>query len=272
LKSIPVVKTNQSKARRARPKAKRVQSKACPKRSVSKIPYIYPMKKTLVVLTGAGISAESGIKTFRDSDGLWEGHNVMDVATPEGWNKNPQLVLDFYNARRRQLHEVQPNQGHRILAELENDFAVHIITQNVDNLHEAAGSTRVLHLHGELFKIRSVRNHENILDWQHDLHWGDKDANGHQLRPHIVWFGEAVPALDEAISLAQRADIFAVVGTSLQVYPAAGLMQYANPNVPVFYVDPKPATIPYVSNPLEVIAEVASKGMKILQSKLLALR
>jgi NAD-dependent deacetylase len=230
------------------------------------------MKKRLVVLTGAGISAESGIKTFRDSDGLWEGHNVTDVATPEGWQKNPQLVLDFYNARRRQLHEVVPNEGHSILAELEKDFDVHIITQNVDNLHEAAGSSKVLHLHGELFKVRSTKNRSHILDWQHDLLWGDTDENGHQLRPHIVWFGEDVPALEEAISLAQQADIFAVVGTSLQVYPAAGLMQYANPKVPVFYVDPKPATIPYLSNPLEVIAEVASKGMKILQGKLSALR
>lgn len=229
------------------------------------------MKKKLVVLTGAGISAESGIKTFRDSDGLWEGHNVMDVATPEGWNKNPQLVLDFYNARRRQLHEVQPNEGHRILAELENDFTVHIITQNVDNLHEAAGSSKVLHLHGELFKVRSVRNHKNILDWQHDLHWGDKDENGHQLRPHIVWFGEAVPALEEAIDLAAQADIFAVVGTSLQVYPAAGLMQYTRRHVPIYYIDPKPAAIPHLGNPLQVIPEIASTGMKILQMKLSAL-
>jgi NAD-dependent deacetylase len=229
------------------------------------------MKKRLVVLTGAGISAESGIKTFRDSDGLWEGHNVMDVATPEGWNKNPQLVLDFYNARRRQLHEVQPNDGHRILAELENDFSVHIITQNVDNLHEAAGSSKVLHLHGELFKVRSVRNHKNILDWQQDLRWGDKDENGHQLRPHIVWFGEAVPALEEAIDLAAQADIFAVVGTSLQVYPAAGLMQYTKQNVPIYYIDPKPAAIPHLGNPLQVIPEIASTGMKILQMKLSAL-
>jgi len=228
--------------------------------------------KKLVVLTGAGISAESGIKTFRDSDGLWEGHNVTDVATPEGWQKNPELVLDFYNQRRRQLHEVKPNEGHLILAELEKDFEVHIITQNVDNLHEAAGSTNVLHLHGELFKVRSTKNHNHILNWQHDLLLGDKDANGHQLRPHIVWFGEAVPALEEAIAIAQQADIFVVVGTSLQVYPAAGLMQYAGTDVPVYYIDPKPATIPYLSNPLEVIAEIASTGMKILQAKLLALR
>lgn len=230
------------------------------------------MKKKLVVLTGAGISAESGIKTFRDSDGLWEGHNVMDVATPEGWNKNPKLVLDFYNARRRQLHEVKPNAGHLILAELEKDFDVHIITQNVDHLHESAQSSKVLHLHGELLKVRSTRDASHILDWHGDLAWGEKDSNGHQLRPHIVWFGEDVPALDEAIRLAQQADIFAVVGTSLQVYPAAGLMQYTKPDVPVFYVDPKPAAIPYLSNPIETIAEVASKGMKILQVKLLALR
>lgn len=229
------------------------------------------MKKKLVVLTGAGISAESGIKTFRDSDGLWEGHDVMEVATPEGFHNNPELVLDFYNQRRRQLHEVKPNWGHLILAELEKDFDVHIITQNVDNLHEVAGSTKVLHLHGELFKVRSTKNHHLILDWQHDLLLGDTDPNGYQLRPHIVWFGEAVPALDEAVKLSQQADIFAVVGTSMQVYPAAGLIDFTKPEIPLFYVDPKPAQIPDLRNRLEIIPEVASKGMKILQSKLLAL-
>jgi NAD-dependent protein deacetylase/lipoamidase len=229
------------------------------------------MKKKLVILTGAGISAESGIKTFRDSDGLWEGHNVMDVATPEGFQKNPELVLDFYNQRRRQLHEVKPNAGHTGLAALEKDFDVHIITQNVDNLHEAAGSSKVLHLHGELLKARSTHHSNPILDWPHDLLLGDTDANGHQLRPHIVWFGEDVPALEEAILLTQRADYFAVIGTSLQVYPAAGLIDFTRPGVPLFYIDPNPIRVPNRSNTVDVIPEVASKGVAILQAKLSAL-
>ncbi|WP_439554490.1 SIR2 family NAD-dependent protein deacylase [Flavobacterium macrobrachii] len=226
------------------------------------------MKKKLVVLTGAGISAESGIKTFRDADGLWEGHDVMEVASPEGWHKNKELVLDFYNQRRRQLHQVKPNRGHVTLAELETDFEVHIITQNVDNLHQQAGSFNVLHLHGELFKVRSTKNHNYILDWKTDLNLGDVDENGHQLRPHIVWFGEAVPALDEAIEIAQTADYFAVIGTSLQVYPAAGLLHYAKPNVPVFYIDPKPASIYDLSNPLEVIPMNATDGVPLLKELL----
>ena len=227
------------------------------------------MKKKLIVLTGAGISAESGIKTFRDSDGLWEGHNVLDVATPEGWHKNKTLVLDFYNQRRRQLHEVKPNRGHQILAELEKHFDVHIITQNVDDLHERAGSSNVLHLHGELLKVRSTKNENDILDWKDDLNLGDFDSNGNQLRPHIVWFGEAVPAMEEAINLAEQADFFAVIGTSLQVYPAAGLIDYTNFNVPVFYIDPKPAQIPNIGKRLEVIPESASVGMEILREKLI---
>ena len=229
------------------------------------------MKKKLVVLTGAGISAESGIKTFRDSDGLWEGHNVTDVATPEGWQKNPTLVLDFYNQRRRQLHQVKPNLGHLILAELEKDFDVQIITQNVDNLHESAGSSKVLHLHGELLKVRSTQNQEAILDWQQDLNWGDMDDLGHQLRPHIVWFGEEVPALEAALKMTREADFFAVIGTSLQVYPAAGLIEFTQPDIPVFYIDPKPISLPNLKNPIDVIPKLASEGMKILQSKLLAL-
>lgn len=225
--------------------------------------------KKLVVLTGAGISAESGIKTFRDSDGLWEGHDVMDVATPEGFRRNPELVLDFYNQRRRQLHEVKPNAGHIILAELEKDFDVHIITQNVDNLHEKAGSTKVLHLHGELFKVRSTKNYHDVLDWKTDLVLGDCDANGNQLRPHIVWFGEDVPALEEAVRITQQADIFAVIGTSLQVYPAASLIDYTNSNVPLFYIDPNPARIPNIGNRVEVISEVASIGVEILRRKII---
>lgn len=227
-------------------------------------------KKKLVVLTGAGISAESGIRTFRDSDGLWEGHDVMEVASPEGWRKNPKLVLDFYNKRRQQLHTVEPNAGHRILAELEKDFDVAIITQNVDNLHERAGSSNVLHLHGELLKVRSIKNHHYILDWKHDLILGDIDDQGHQLRPHIVWFGEEVPALEDALAITQRADFFAVIGTSLQVYPAAGLVGFTNPGTPVFYIDPKPAMLSNLPNEIEIISKVASEGVPILREKLLA--
>jgi len=225
--------------------------------------------KKLVVLTGAGISAESGIKTFRDSDGLWEGHNVMDVATPEGWQRNQELVLDFYNQRRRQLHEVQPNLGHQVLAELENYFDVHIITQNVDNLHEQAGSSHVLHLHGELFKVRSTKDKNYILDWKSDLKTSDIDPKGNQLRPHIVWFGEEVPALEEALTITQQADYFAVIGTSLQVYPAAGLVEFTPPNIPIYYIDPNPGTMYNVKNKVEIIALKASEGMPLLKEILL---
>lgn len=226
------------------------------------------MKKKLVVLTGAGISAESGIKTFRDSDGLWEGHDVMEVATPEGWHKNQDLVLDFYNKRRQQLKEVQPNLGHIILAELEKDFDVHIITQNVDDLHERAGSTKVLHLHGELLKVRSIKDKNLILDWTEDLFTGDFDENGYQLRPHIVWFGEEVPELEEAIEITETADYFAVIGTSLQVYPAAGLISYTPSSTPVFYIDPKPISIPNIRNKVETIAKFASEGVADLRTRL----
>ena len=226
------------------------------------------MKKKLVVLTGAGISAESGIKTFRDSDGLWEGHNVNDVATPEGWQRNPELVLDFYNQRRKQLKEVQPNLGHQILAELENDFEVSIITQNVDNLHEKAGSSNVLHLHGELLKVRSTTNRNYILDWETDLNFGDLDNKGNQLRPHIVWFGEEVPALEKAVSIVEKADILIIIGTSLQVYPAASLMNFADATIPVFYIDPNPAAIYNIPNDIKVIATTGSKGMEIVRKEL----
>lgn len=229
------------------------------------------MKKKLVVLTGAGISAESGIKTFRDADGLWEGHNVMDVATPEGWQKNPELVLDFYNQRRKQLHEVQPNLGHKILAELENDFEMAIITQNVDNLHEKAGSSNVLHLHGELLKVRSTKNYSYILDWETDLNSSDVDDKGNQLRPHIVWFGEEVPALEEALTIVEKADILVIIGTSLQVYPAAGLMNFAKSTIPVYYIDPKPATMYDLQNRVEIIPMNATEGVAVLKQKLLDL-
>jgi NAD-dependent deacetylase len=227
------------------------------------------MKKKLVVLTGAGISAESGIKTFRDANGLWEGHNVMDVASPGGWQRNKELVLDFYNQRRRQLHEVKPNLGHYTLADLESEFDVNIITQNVDNLHEQAGSLKVLHLHGELLKVRSTVDETYILEWKSDLNIGDFDKNGNQLRPHIVWFGEAVPALDEAIEITQTADYLVIIGTSMQVYPAAGLLHYTNKNVPIFYIDPKPATIYDLQNPLEIIPLNATEGVPLLREKLL---
>lgn len=226
------------------------------------------MKKKLVVLTGAGISAESGIKTFRDSDGLWEGHDVMEVATPEGWHKNQDLVLDFYNKRRQQLKEVQPNLGHIILAELEKDFDVHIITQNVDDLHERAGSTKVLHLHGELLKVRSIKDKNLIVDWTEDLFTGDFDENGYQLRPHIVWFGEEVPELEEAIEITETADYFAAIGKSLQVYPAAGLISYTPSSTPVFYIDPKPISIPNIRNKVETIAKFASEGVADLRTRL----
>lgn len=228
-------------------------------------------KKKLVLLTGAGISAESGIKTFRDSDGLWEGHDVMEVATPEGWHKNQELVLDFYNKRRQQLKEVQPNLGHQILAELEKDFDVYIITQNVDDLHERAGSTKILHLHGELLKVRSTKNKNLILDWTEDLFTGDFDESGNQLRPHIVWFGEEVPALEEAIDITETADYFAVIGTSLQVYPAAGLISYTPASTPVFYIDPKPISIPNIRNKVETIAKFASTGVADLKERLFEL-
>jgi NAD-dependent deacetylase len=219
--------------------------------------------KKVVVLTGAGISAESGIQTFRDADGLWHNHRIEDVATPEAWHRDPELVLEFYNQRRRQLLTVVPNEGHKALVELEKHFEVQIITQNVDDLHERAGSTQVLHLHGELRKVRSDRYEKLVYPWDEDLHLGDLCERGAQLRPHIVWFGEAVPMLEQAADLASEADIFLIVGTSLQVYPAAGLMRYARRFVPFYYVDPKPqvnmdlATMPN----LTVIAEPASTGV-----------
>lgn len=224
--------------------------------------------KKLVILSGAGMSAESGIKTFRDAGGLWEGHDVMEVASPEGWRKNNALVLDFYNQRRRQLFEVLPNQGHSIAAELEKDFDVHIITQNVDDLHERAGSTKVLHLHGELLKARSVNNEDDIIEWKTDINVGDLHTDGHQLRPHIVWFGEMVPAIADAMDIVKEADYIIIIGTSMQVYPAAGLVDYVRPTVPIFYIDPNPATIPYLTNSIDVIPMTASEGMAIVRERL----
>ncbi|MEE1898351.1 NAD-dependent deacylase [Flavobacterium rakeshii] len=226
------------------------------------------MKKNLVVLSGAGVSAESGIKTFRDAGGLWEGHNVMEVASPEGWRKNPALVLDFYNKRRQQLFEVVPNKTHTIIAELENHFDVTVITQNVDDLHERAGSTNVLHLHGELLKARSVNNEFDIVECTGDINEGDLHTDGHQLRPHIVWFGEAVPAIPEAINIVEKADYLIIIGTSLQVYPAAGLIDYAKQTIPVYYIDPNPGSIPSMHYYIENIQLTGSEGMELVYEKL----
>ena len=224
-------------------------------------------KKKLIILTGAGISAESGLKTFRDSDGLWEGYNIEDVATPRAWKKDPKLVLEFYNYRRRNVMEAKPNAAHLGLAELENDFDVHIITQNIDDLHERAGSTRILHLHGEILKMRSERNARLIYDIRHDINYGDIAEDGAQLRPHIVWFEEPVPLIEEAAYIAQDADIFVVVGTSLVVYPAAGLINYAPHPVPKFILDKR---IPYTSAVynLTAIEKPATEGIHELKALL----
>ncbi len=226
--------------------------------------------KKLVVLSGAGISAESGIKTFRDHDGLWEGHDVMSVASPEGWAKDQELVLDFYNQRRRQLQEVTFNTGHSNIAELEKHYEVIVITQNVDNLHEKAGSTNVLHLHGELNKVRSTIHPELVYEWTKDLNTGDTCEKGSQLRPHIVWFGEAVPMLDLAVKEVSEADICVIIGTSLQVYPAASLISYAPLDAEIYYIDPKP----FISSELrgrkhQIIQEGGSKGTALLLKTLI---
>ncbi|TDU39734.1 NAD-dependent deacetylase [Gelidibacter sediminis] len=222
--------------------------------------------KHIVILTGAGISAESGLKTFRDADGLWEGHNVMDVATPEGFKNNPELVLEFYNQRRRQLLEVQPNSAHYNLAQLEATHQVSIITQNVDDLHERAGSSNVIHLHGELLKSRNIVNDKNYFPHTGDIKLGDTCPKGHQLRPHIVWFGEAVPMIDKAIEVCATADVLVIIGTSMQVYPAASLMHYVPHGTPTFFIDPRPAM--KSRGHLTVIAETATQGVKTLLDKL----
>jgi NAD-dependent deacetylase len=224
-------------------------------------------KKHIVVLSGAGISAESGLKTFRDSDGLWEGYNIEDVATPRAWRKDPKLVLEFYNYRRKNVLEAQSNAAHFGLAELEKDFNVTIITQNIDDLHERAGSTKVLHLHGEIFKMRSEKSHEPVYEIKDDINIGDMAEDGGQLRPHIVWFEEPVPMIEEAIPIVRTADIFIVVGTSLVVYPAAGLVNYAPWNIPKYIIDKR---IPYTSELINVTAieKPATEGLKILSSLL----
>lgn len=216
--------------------------------------------KKIVVLTGAGISAESGISTFRDANGLWENHDIMEVASPEGWKANPELVLNFYNQRRRQLKEVQPNSAHYFLKELEEKYKVAIITQNVDNLHEMAGSSNVIHLHGELLKARSVENEDLVIDWTEDINLGDLAEDNAQLRPHIVWFGEMVPMMERAIDEVSDADIMLIIGTSLQVYPAASLMDYMQRGKPIYVIDPNSVAIPNNPN-IKVIRKTATEGV-----------
>lgn len=225
--------------------------------------------KKIVVLTGAGISAESGIKTFRDSGGLWENHRIEDVASPQGWSRNRGMVLDFYNQRRKQLLTCQPNRAHYALAELEKQYEVVIITQNVDDLHERGGSTQIIHLHGELLKARSSLDESLVYDWPGDINVGDTCEKGSQLRPHIVWFGEMVPKIEEAIPHVRSADIFIVVGTSLVVYPAAGLINYTGYEIPKYLVDPHPMQVPGIPN-LHIIAEPASVGVDKLVKQLLS--
>ena len=226
--------------------------------------------KKLTILTGAGISAESGIKTFRDGDGLWENHNITDVASPEGWQKDKSLVLEFYNQRRRQLHEVEPNEAHLLLAELEKYFDVQIITQNIDDLHERADSTNILHLHGELFKSCSCENKNLIYEQKSDINLGENAEDGAQLRPFIVWFGVDVPLMREATIMAQEADIFLVIGTSLQVYPAAGLLHDIKDDCLLIVVNPNETGFGYGQRAV-VIKETATQGMKLLFKELLSL-
>lgn len=225
--------------------------------------------KRVVVLTGAGISAESGIKTFRDSGGLWEEYKIEEVATPSAWNKNPELVLDFYNKRRKQVLESLPNPAHLALVELEKEYDVRIITQNIDDLHERAGSTKVLHLHGEILKSRSTVNPDLIYSIEGtDLKLGQTCENGSQLRPHIVWFGESVPAMDDAIEITQTADIFMVIGTSLEVYPAASLVMYAPDSAMKILIDPQ-ASLPFGAGDFTLVRNNAGKGVAEVVNKLL---
>lgn len=227
------------------------------------------MRKKIAVLTGAGISAESGIKTFRDSNGLWEEHRIEDVASPEGWYRNKELVLDFYNQRRRQLLQCKPNRAHFALAELEAKYDVTIITQNVDDLHERGGSTNIIHLHGELLKARSTFDESLVYEWKEDIKLGDKCARGAQLRPHIVWFGEAVPEIERAVPIVAKADIFIVIGTSMVVYPAAGLINYTGYETPKYLIDPNEVAVPRIPN-LTVIQQTASIGVDLLVKELLS--
>ncbi len=224
------------------------------------------MKKA-VVLTGAGVSAESGIKTFRDADGLWEGHDIMEVASPIGWKKNTELVLDFYNKRRKQLLQVEPNAAHYALVKLQEKYDVQIITQNIDDLHERAGSTQVTHLHGELLKARSTFDEDLIMDWKQDIKLGDFCEHNHQLRPHVVWFGEAVPLFQKSAEIAATADILIIIGTSMQVYPAASLVDFAPRHTPIYFIDPNPNI--GESGRLEIISKTAVDGVPQLVDRLI---
>jgi len=220
--------------------------------------------KKIVVLTGAGISAESGISTFRDANGLWENHDIMEVASPQGWRINPELVLNFYNQRRKQLKEVQPNAAHHFLKDLEAKYQVVIITQNVDDLHERAGSSHIIHLHGELLKVRSEADENLIYEHSEDVNLGDLAEDGAQIRPHIVWFGEMVPMMEKAIEEVSGADVLLVIGTSLQVYPAASLIDFIEYGKPIFVIDPNSVSVP--NNPhIQVIQKTASEGVKDLE-------
>lgn len=224
-------------------------------------------KRKLVVFSGAGMSAESGLKTFRDNGGLWESYKVEEVATPSAWKKDPKLVLEFYNLRRAQLLTAKPNKAHKIIAKWENEFDVQVITQNIDDLHERAGSSKVLHLHGELLKARSYEDPNLIYPWKKDIKLGDTCENGNQLRPHVVWFGESVPMMTEAEKLVNEADLFITIGTSLNVYPAASLVQCINQDAVCFMIDPK---LPNYRFPARwtLIQTTAAKGLKIIESAL----
>lgn len=228
------------------------------------------MEKRLVVLSGAGMSAESGIKTFRSADGLWEGHDIMEVASPIGWAKNKEVVLKFYNDRRRQLLTCNPNTAHHAIAELQQHFKTTVITQNVDDLHERAGSKNVIHLHGELLKVRSEVNEHLIYPWMTDLTVQDRNEHGHSLRPHIVWFGEMVPELERAIPYVEEANVILIIGTSLQVYPAASLIDFAKSDALVYYIDWHPAKTNHFNRKIEIIAEKASVGIGQIKESLIA--
>lgn len=219
------------------------------------------MKKNLIVLTGAGVSAESGLKTFRDSDGLWMGYDVYEVASPQGWQKNPELVLNFYNQRRKEVAKALPNAAHKAIADLQSDYNVIVITQNIDDLHERAGSKNVIHLHGEIFKMRSENDETTFYEIRDEIHFGEKAPDGFQLRPHVVWFGEQVPMIEKAASILPEADIFMLVGTSLQVYPAAGLIDLLPAGIPKYIIDKNPPSVPAEHNFI-IIEKPATTGVE----------
>jgi NAD-dependent deacetylase len=226
------------------------------------------LKKNLIIFTGAGISAESGLKTFRDSDGLWMGYNVYEVASPQGWRKDPELVLHFYNQRRREVAKALPNEAHKAIADLENNFNVTVITQNIDDLHERAGSKNVIHLHGEIFKMRSENDADTFYEIKDDIQFGQMATDGFQLRPHVVWFGEPVPMIEEAAKIVSTADIFILAGTSLQVYPAAGLIDFLPAGIPKYIIDNNPPYIPPHHN-FTVIEKTATEGVLEVKKKLI---